>query len=223
MGFLLYKLYFMKITEIYEKYNIIDNLQLHQLRTTAVAIRICNSLDVKVDKESIIKACLLHDMANIVKFDFTRFPEFYGRGGVEFWQKIKDEFISKYGIEEETATVKIAEEIGVNSYILMLIKSFAPSLSELNQLDDNFDKKICIYSDCRVCPFGVCSMEERIDEARRRYENSHLAFKEEDRILFNLNMKKIEDQIFSHSNIKKEDINDELIKEDLELLKNYSV
>ena len=63
------------ITDIYEKYKIMPLLAMHQIRVAAVAMMICDSLSVPIDKDSVIKACLLHDIGNIIKFDLNHFPE----------------------------------------------------------------------------------------------------------------------------------------------------
>jgi len=58
------------ITEIYEHYNIPPWLQEHMLRVSAVSSIICDQLGDKVRKHEVVSACLLHDMGNIIKFDF---------------------------------------------------------------------------------------------------------------------------------------------------------
>ena len=69
----------MKIKDIYSKYNIPPNLQLHMFRVAAFADILCdNHKKVDFDKEIIIKSCLLHDLGNIIKFDFDNFPELLG-------------------------------------------------------------------------------------------------------------------------------------------------
>ena len=58
----------MNIINIYQKYHIPKNLQLHMLRVSACAKLITNNWKNKeINKESIIRVCLLHDMGNIVK------------------------------------------------------------------------------------------------------------------------------------------------------------
>ena len=39
-----------KITEIYKEYKIMPNLQMHQYRVAAVAMQICESLNIKIDE-----------------------------------------------------------------------------------------------------------------------------------------------------------------------------
>lgn len=199
------------------------NLQMHQFRVATVAFQICDSLNIKVDKESILKTCLLHDMGNIIKFRLDYFPEWNNPEGIEYWQKVQNDYINKYGNNEHHATVEIARELGVSDYVLDLINSVDPSLSEVNNLDLNFDKKICLYADNRVTPHGIVSRAERSLEAKKRYENHPHAFEEDAHHFFNKNMEDIEKQIFSHTKIKPEDINDESIVSYLEKLKIFTI
>jgi 5'-deoxynucleotidase YfbR-like HD superfamily hydrolase len=84
-----------------------QNLQDHQLRVAAVASIICDSFDFLINKEKIIKVCLLHDMGNIIKFQLDYFPELNKPEGLEYWQNVQKEFIAKYGPNEHNATMKI--------------------------------------------------------------------------------------------------------------------
>ena len=212
-----------KIADIYTEYKIMPNLQMHQYRVAAVAFQICDSFNIKIDRESILKTCLLHDMGNIIKFHLNYFPEWNNPEGVEYWQKIQNDYIDKYGNNEHHATVKIANELGVDSCILDLINSVDPSLVEIHKLDSSFDKKICLYADNRVTPHGIVSIGERSLEAKKRYENHPHSFRDDARMHFNENLEEIEKQIFSHTKIKTEDINDESVISYLEKLKIFEI
>lgn len=208
------------IIEIYKEYKIMPNLVQHQIRVAAVAMQICNSLNITIDKDSIVKACLIHDMGNIIKFDLSLFPEWSSPEGEDYWESVKSEYIAKYGDREHNASNSIASELGVSFKISELIKCVDSSLIKQITNEDDFEKKICIYSDNRVSPHGIVSAEEHSLEAKERYKNHKHAFNEESRLLFNKDLNLIEKQIFSISNIKPEDINDESVKDYLEKLKN---
>jgi len=212
-----------KITDIYKEYKIMQNLQMHQYRVAAVAFQICDSLEINVDKDSVIKSCLLHDMGNIIKFNLSYFPEFNKPEGIEYWQDIQNQYLDKYGKDEHYATLRIADELGVNDYIIELLNSVDPLFIEANKNSSNIDKKICIYADNRVDPNSIVSLDERSLEAKKRYENHPHSFDEENRIFFNKNIKEIEKQIFEHSKIKPEDINNESIVPYLEKLKFFEI
>ncbi|MFA6355280.1 MAG: HD domain-containing protein [Candidatus Paceibacterota bacterium] len=211
------------IIEIYKEYKIMPILVMHQVRVAAVAIQISKSLnDKKINEDSILKACLLHDMGNIIKFDLDHFSDWNKPEGTEYWQKIKNEYIEKYGKNEHKATLLIGKEIGISSRILELIDSIDSSVAKNIVEGDDFEKKICMYADNRVSPHGIVSAEEHSLDAKERYKNHPNVFNEESRVSFMKNLFIIEKQIFSNSNIKPEEINDESIKNYLEELKNYN-
>ena len=211
------------ITEIYKEYKIMSLLQMHQLRTAAVALLICESLDINIDKESTVKACLLHDMGNIIKFKLEYSPEWNKPEGTDYWQAVKYDYILKYGNNEHEASLKIAKELGVSEYICKLINCVDSASVEIINMENDFCQKICIYVDNRVSPYGVVSAEEHSLDAKNRYKNHPHAFCEEERLFFNKNLHSIEKQIFSHSKIKPEDINNQSISDYLKKVKNILI
>lgn len=213
-----------KITDIYEEYKIMPNLQHHQLRVAAVAKQICESLTVQVDTQSIIIACLLHDMGNIIKFRLDHFPEFNEPKGLEYWQNVKDEFISKHGDNEHKATVNIIKELGLSKDIVTLAGQNRFSLLCSHRDSGEMNLKIIHYADSRVGPHGVLSYNDRMDDAGKRYKDyPKKSVEEKERIRLVDCGKEIEKQIFANSNIKPEDITDASIANDVELLKNFTI
>lgn len=212
-----------KITEIYNEYKIMPNLQLHQMRVASVAWQICDSLSFDIDRESVVIACLLHDMGNIVKFDLNHFPAWNKPEGIEYWQKIKDEYLEKYGKNEHEATLIIGGELGISRYIYDLINYIDSPSVEINTAGKDFGEKICMYADNRVSPHGIVSAEEHSLDAKERYKNHPHVFDEEKRVSFMKDIYFIEEQIFSHSKIKPEDIDNESIKIYLEKLQDILI
>ncbi|MCX6753509.1 MAG: HD domain-containing protein [Candidatus Nomurabacteria bacterium] len=211
------------IVEIYKDYRTMPNLVMHQMRVAAVAMQIIKSLDMEVDKESVVKACLLHDMGNIIKFQLDFFPEWNKPDILAYWQGVKEEYILKYGSNEHKASLLIADELGASVKTKDLVYSVDSASVEMIANEDDFDRKLCLYADGRVSPSGVVSINERSLEAKKRYENHRNKFDEERRIFHNTNLNLIEKQIFSHTSIRPEDINDESIKDYLEKLKSYFI
>lgn len=209
-----------KISEIYTEYKIMSNLQEHMLRVAAVASLICENFNEPLPKEEIVTACLIHDMGNIIKSRFEFFPEFLEPEGLEYWQKVKDDYIKKYGENEEDANEKIAQELGVSSKIIFLVNQDCFSLFCQQKDSDNMGVKVMHYADARVSPYGVVSYEERMNEAKKRYENSP---REEERQKFVACGKEIEKQIFAKCKIKPEDINDETVAQVILELKDFVV
>jgi hypothetical protein len=195
-------------------------LQIHQLRVAAGAKQLCDSLDVPVNTDSIVQACLLHDMGNIIKFQLDYFPESNEPEGIAYWQGVQEEYFAKYGTDEHHATLEILKELNVSPYVYNLVDHIdAPRVQEVAS-DNDLGEKICIYMDNRVTPHGIVSILERNEEVKERYKKHPHAFDEEKRALFLKHVYAIEEQLFSHSSIKPEDITDESAKNIIEELKN---
>ncbi len=216
-----------KITDIYEEYKIMPQLQLHQLRVAAVARQVCESLDQDIDTKSVVTACLMHDMGNIIKFNLSytkqNFPGFLEPQGLEYWQDIQQEYFTKYGEKEHEATIAIIKELRTSSIVLDLAKHVDATYIESIVTGDNFGRKISIYADDRVTPHGIVSIEERNIEAYKRYKDTGRAFDEEKKNFYAKNIFEIEKQIFLQSNIKPEDITDESVAKIIEELKNFEI
>ena len=214
--------------EIYEKYNIMLALQLHQLRVAAVGKFICENFEQPINKNDVILACLFHDMGNIIKFDLSVFPEFLEPEGREYWQGVKDEYVKKYGTDHHVANTAIAREIGLPQAAVACIEGIGFRKTVFVVEHPSFERKICQYADLRVGPHGVLSMEERIQEGRKRYiERQDMAADvaapqpEFDAVLHTA--RRLEKQIFTNANIQPGDITDKAIASLIEELQNYSV
>lgn len=214
----------MKITDVYSKYKIMPQLQEHQLRVAAVAKQVCDNLTLPVDKETVIKACLLHDMGNIIKFDLAHFPEYIAGGSLEYWQGVQEEFKQQYGLDEHQASTTIAIELGMNDKVTKIIDAI-----EFNKVVDNvrgtsIEPKICGLADLRVVPIGVVSLDERLADGRRRYKHRHDKRLSSD--IYKTTVKachELEIHVFSHTKIKPSDITDESVAPIIEQLRTYEL
>ena len=214
-----------KITDIYEEYKIMPHLQMHQLRVAAITVIICDSLDIDIDKDTIIKASLIHDMGNVIKFDLSQTKSIFGLpdSEIEDIHNMQGEFIEKYGQNEHTATSLIASELSMSDSVIHLVSENRFSNLCIDKDGDDWKLKILHYSDGRVGPHGILSFDERMQDAGKRYENHSLSIdkKEHDRLVDC--GKDIEKQIFAHSKIKPEDITDESVAGIIEELKNFEI
>lgn len=213
----------MKILEIYEKYKIMPQLQLHQVRVAAVARQICDNLTAEVDREAVTKACLLHDMGNIIKFDLTVFPDFTQPEGLDYWQKVKKDFAMKYqSSDEHVATLAIAKELNMPKRVLELVGAIGFSQATATSSSKDIDRKICAYSDMRVGPHGVISLEERLVDGAKRYAGTvHKIGGRQDE--FAVALRQIENQIFVDCQIRPADITDTSVAPVIEQLKSYEI
>ena len=200
------------------------NLRLHMYRVAGVASVICDNISENIDRESIIAACLLHDMGNIIKFKLDLFPTFLEHEGRDYWQTVQNEYFKKYGKDEHVATLDIAREIGVNHKVMHLLKNIGFTRAKENYESPDFDGKIAAYSDMRVEPHGVVSLEHRFRDGRKRTRihkpNSH------DESLFeemSIYLRKIEKQIFEKTSIKADDIIDVKISDYVTKLADFEI
>ena len=199
----------MTIAALYEQYQLMPNLQEHQYRVTGVAALLCDHLQVQLDREAILQACLLHDMGNIIKFDLMYFPEFLEPKGLEYWQGVQQEFVKKYGDNAHHATLKIVQELGVSERVRELIDAISFNQEKHNFESTDFSRKVCAYADMRVLPHGVLSLQERLDDGLKRYGSKH-----PQTFFFSAMgacLKKIEIQIFNQLDITPVDVNDQTI------------
>ncbi len=188
-------------------------LQQHQLRVAAVARMIYDSLSIPLDKEGVVNICLFHDMGNIIKFDLSYFPDFIKPEGLDYWQNVKNQFVEKYGKNEHIATEAICRELGLCESQLTYLNTIGFTRAKQALESESLEQMICCYADQRVGPHGMLSIEERLEDGRKRYANrkDHIVTLEQfDECATAL--KQIEEKIFNISSIKPEDITDEKIK-----------
>ncbi|OGG64077.1 hypothetical protein A3C18_01435 [Candidatus Kaiserbacteria bacterium RIFCSPHIGHO2_02_FULL_54_11b] len=210
--------------EIYAAYTIMPSLQMHQLRVAAVGKLICEHFNKPVNKKDVVLACLFHDMGNILKFELSLFPEFTEPEGVEYWESIKADYREKYGEDEHTATQTIMSEVGLPEDVINLMEGVGFSKVDHVSAGDSFEQKVVQYSDLRVGPHHILSLNERIDEGRKRYLGSGRSVGAPDSSRFEVLVKaarEIEKQIFANTSIKPEDINDAAVAPLIEELRDY--
>jgi hypothetical protein len=215
----------MTILEIYKKYQIMPQLQEHQLRVAAVAEAILNHLSLILNAHDIVAACLLHDMGNILKFDLAKSHLLLNKEiDVNFWQKVKEEYRQKYGEDEHEASMKIARELNVSQRVIELVDAIGFETAAGNAASQDLGKKICAYADDRVSPKSVVTLEQRFLDLRARYAHRHQEWgNEQKRINFEESLRTIERQIFEHCQIKPEDITEEAIAGRKERLKDFEI
>ena len=207
----------MNIIEIYEKYHLPENLQMHMLRVAACSNLIIDNWNgPDIDKQAIIRVCLLHDMGNMVKIpeDFSKDEEFI---------KIRKEYFDKYGTNDHEINLEIGKQEGLTEKELTILDGKRSRKNEETLKSNSYERKICAYCDQRVAPNGVVSIKERLEDAKIRYKNKPLSVwsnEEKANHLIECSLG-IEKQIMKHCKLNPEDINDESIRKYIEMLKKY--
>ena len=209
----------MNIIEIYKKYHLPENLQMHMLRVAACSNLIIDNWNgSEIDTKAIIRVCLLHDMGNIVKI-----PEDFSKDG-EFL-KIRKKYFDKYGTNDHEINLEIGKQEGLTEKELIILDGKRSRKNEETLKSNSYERKICAYCDQRVAPDGVESIKERLEDAKVRYKNkpsSVWSNEEKANHLIECSLG-IEKQIMKYCKLKPEDINDFSIKEYIEKLKTYNI
>jgi 5'-deoxynucleotidase YfbR-like HD superfamily hydrolase len=201
------------IDYIYSKYPVPKNLQEHMKRAANVAEIICNNWigKEKINKENIVASLLLHDLGNIVKFDLESELGIKIIGDeakrLDYWKLRKKETIDNYGDDDHIVSKAMCEELNVDKRIIELIEKHVFNNNENTLNSNDFDVKIAAYSDQRIGPFSIMSLEDRFKELKERYANRKNLNTNNPKIdLFIDCAFKIEKQIFENVKIKPEDI-----------------
>ncbi len=209
----------MNIIEIYNKYHLPENLQMHMLRVAACSKLIINNWNgPKIDKEAIIRVCLLHDMGNIVKIP----KEFYDN---ECFRKIRKMYFDKYGTNDHEINLEVGRQEGLNEKEIEILDGKRSRKNEETLKSNSYERKICAYCDQRVSPSGVVSIKERLEDAKTRYKDKSLSVwsnKEKADYLIECSLG-IEKQIMGHCKITPEEINNNSIEKYVEELKKYTI
>jgi len=206
-----------QIHSIYERYAIPTNVQRHMFCVAGVAKQICENCNEKIDFTDLIATCLIHDLGNIIKMNFTNNDKIIlldkeDIQKLDYFKKKQEEFWKKYGKNDNLANELIAKELGVNDEIIYLLENKAIEHKPIDFWKDDLPLIILAYADCRVSPHGVVSMQERIDEYTQRNEFYKDKEKMENTKKFEEFSKLMESELFSKLKIKPQDINQESIK-----------
>lgn len=209
----------MNIIEIYKKYHLPENLQMHMLRVAACSNLIIDNWNgQEVDKEAIIRVSLLHDMGNMVKIseDSSKDEEFI---------RIRRKYFEKYGTNDHEINLEIGKIEGLSAKEITILDGKRSRKNEETLKSDSYERKICAYCDQRVAPDGVVGIKERLEDAKIRYKDKPLSVwsnEEKANHLIECSLG-IEKQIMEHCKLNPEDINDNSIKTYIEELEKYEI
>lgn len=211
------------ISEIYGRYPITKGLREHQIRVAAVGAILVDGFDRPVDRDGVIRACLVHDMGNLIKFDLNQLPELLEPEGRDYWEEQKTKMTAKYGADEHVATEAIVRELGLDDKIIGYISSigFKNTLNAVSSR--SFEAKICHYADHRSTPLGVSSLKDRLADGDRRYsKRTDLPIINPKRLQALREASfKLEQQIFQHLKFPPTYITEPLIAPDIAKLANF--
>ena len=162
----------MHVIQIYQQYQIPQNLQLHMLRVAAVGKIVCDHITSQaIDPDLIIKTLLLHDMGNIIKFNFNNTSMFSpeDREKIEVYRATQTEFMRKYGSDADKVTLQIIKEISADDRVARLCEASHGERAHMFVDGEFWQEKICYYADMRIGLHGILSVDERFEDLKRRY------------------------------------------------------
>ncbi|MBP6993868.1 hypothetical protein KBB12_01345 [Candidatus Woesebacteria bacterium] len=181
--------------------------------------------DVVFDRKFITTACLFHDIGNIIKFDFRpgkllEIPE----DEASQWLGVQQQFIEKYGSNENDAVNAIVGEVGLERDVQILLRQTGIEKVRYAIQTNDWSVKLTRIGDERISPRGVVSVRERYADILFRYtgRNHHLANKEENTERIELAIK-LEAQIQQKCTIDLQKITDANIESYIENLKTYEI
>lgn len=160
----------MKVRQVYKNYQTPKSLQEHMLRVASLArILLDNWTGIPLDKEAIIKACTLHDIAKPMTFDVAKQAAFgMSENDIEKLRQFQIEVKAKYGEIEHQATIGICKEVGCNENTVRLVDNlewkYIPRLLQ----EKDFASLIPVYCDMRIGPKGILPLQVRLEELKKR-------------------------------------------------------
>jgi len=203
------------IRNIYKRFPVTKHLQNHMMQVAAIGQLIAEHWKgPALNRDDLLAFLLLHDIGNIVKFDFTQKAMFTPDEDLKLWEQRQKETIARYGTETDTVILAFAREIGVSERILHLLANSSFINLEKIRDGDDWEQKIGKYCDLRVAPKGVVLLTERIADIEKRYAGK---LPPNTDALFNVAYD-VEKQIFAQCEMKPEEITDERIAP---IIKNF--
>jgi len=152
----------MNIIEIYEKYHLPENLQMHMLRVAACSSLILDNWNgPEIDKKSVIRVSLLHDMGNMVKI-----PE--GFSNDKSFIKTRQKYFEKYGTNDHEINLEIGKLEGLSEKEVEILDGKRSRKNEETLKSNSYERKICAYCDQRVAPNGVCRNKRKIGRCKNK-------------------------------------------------------
>ncbi len=213
-----------QIRRLYSELAIPSNLQLHMFRAASVAMLICEHWKgTPLEKEDIIASLLLHDVGNIVKFNWQR-RELYAKDvllNLDFWKQKQSEIIAKYSSDDHEVTLKLLENYEISPRIIQLITEHESLKNETIASGTDMNVKVCCYADHRAGPKGIVSLSERYEEAEKRYGGPVPGVKTGSGKIKNAAFI-IENQVLAQTDLAPEDITDAAIEKYLQILMKKS-
>lgn len=166
----------MTVSELYDHFQLNQNLRLHQLRVAYFTQMLLKAWTGPVlDKTFIVVAALTHDLGNLVKFDLEKHYDLLGPDvkDVGYWRKRQLKMIQLYGKDEHIATLAMLEAQSVRADLIALLTELFDCSRALDFSKASWPCKLVYYADSRTGPVGYVSLAERKADALERYPDKY--------------------------------------------------
>jgi hypothetical protein len=166
----------MTIAELYSQLPLPQLLQTHMLRVAKVGNWLVkNWSGPEFDTQLLRRTILVHDLGNLVKFDLTPSAKIKLLTDAEIthWRKVQAELIVKYGRDTDQVTISLLKTCNLDGGDVVateIAKHTSQGLEDAVREND-WVQKLFAYSDFRVGPYGVLSLQQRFADLAERYQN----------------------------------------------------
>jgi HD domain-containing protein len=160
----------MNVSQVYKIYQVPESLQKHMLRVASLAsILLENWIGKRVDKVDIIRACSLHDIAKPITFDLAKQAEYgMSEDQVERLKHLQSQLKARYGAQEHNATIGICKDVGCNPNTIKFVDNLEWKYIPRWLMAKDIESLIPIYCDMRIGPKGILTLQERLDDMKKR-------------------------------------------------------
>jgi phosphohistidine swiveling domain-containing protein len=215
------------ISSLYRAYRVPPNLQLHLLRVAALGTLIAeNWKHVPLDHATLVTSLLLHDVGNIVKADYDKYPDLFPEEmkNLAYWKSVQYWVRTKFGETDVEASLAIARELNVPTTVLDLMARKLFVRNAETAVSHSWELKIAAYADQRIGPYGILPLEERFAEAKERYRG--VAYASVNRSEYDSLVRyayDIERQVEKHCALSLQEITDDMLQPIMERLHSFDI
>ena len=202
------------LQELLRKYRVPFHIQAHMKKVAAVSLFIGTQLQdsgQKVDLTILRQAALLHDILKLCDFkelNLQYFQKSPSKKDKAFWTELIKSCSHKGHIQ---AAYELFMDIGEPQIASIIKKHRFNCLIEKNEKPTTWEEKILYYADKRVKHDQVVSIQERLEDGRKRYfPDGHIP-KEDAQI--EKALYKLEQELCNHAKIHPEEINEKNVSQ----------
>ncbi len=165
---------FITTEQIFERYRLPQLLQTHLWRTASLMELLLNHWHgPELDKELLIETMLLHDLGNLVKFDLTDTTPIMLLSETELpmYRALQAKWHQKYGKVVDAVTVSFIKELRLANGPTMsqIILAHTDGTQATTVAQNDWSQKLCDYTDFRIAPHGLVTLQQRFDDLSKRY------------------------------------------------------